>query len=421
MDNKVIVFILLGLVVGGVLGYGGATYSLQSKINEFSVLLEEKESEYDTLLAEYIKKSNDFLILNSSFNTLTKEYNELTRVHSASEEIRNAVMSYIRDHHQTTARLIGDIVWIGGDITPSGLVGKTTYQYLGGGWNVTISWAVIAKPIFEVRAEYCSPSGDLCIFWEGTVDHAGVVEEKIKGSYQSVEGVRDSVMDYIGKNHPDAAIYIEDLVWSVTPPEPIPGWTEYHITGDGWNVTIGHVVYYDTTYEVKAENRHEGITWTGTVYDGVVNETSYEKKPPVIEGYIQVYDEKLGYGFEHPEHWEKQIPGYDFPYEKVEVFTEEGKPTRVVISVKSSNFKSLEEVKEFGYISQESILKDGFIEVNDRDAYEVTFNQPPDKKARWVIFLANDKEYTIQCSTTEGLYAAYEDIFDYIINSFYIE
>lgn len=93
----------------------------------------------------------------------------------------------------------------------------------------------------------------------------------------------------------------------------------------------------------------------------------------------------------------------------------------MVISVKSTNFKSLEEVKEFEYISRESILKDGFVEVNDRDAYEVIFNQPPDKKARWVIFLANDKEYTIQCSTTEGLYAAYEDIFDYIINSFYIE
>jgi hypothetical protein len=322
MENRVVVFILLGLVVGGVLGYGGATYSLQSKINEFSVLLEEKESEYDTLLAEYIKNSNDFLILNSSFNTLSKEYIELTRVHYTSEENRNSVMSYIRDHHPTTARFIGDIVWIGIDITPFGLVGITTYQYLGRGWNVTISWAVIANPIFEVTAK----------------------------------------------------------------------------------------------------NRHEGITWTGTVYDGVVNETNYEEKPPVIEVYVQVYDEKLGYGFKHPEHWEKQILAYDSPpYDKVELLTEEGKSTRVVISVKSSNFKSLEEVKEFGYISQESILKDGFVEVNDRDAYEVTYNWPPDKKAKWVIFLANDKEYTIQCSTSEDLYAAYEEVFDNLINSFYIE
>jgi len=47
--------------------------------------------------------------------------------------------------------------------------------------------------------------------------------------------------------------------------------------GDGWNVTIGYVVYYDIAYEVTAENQQEGITWTGTVYDGVVSETSYEK------------------------------------------------------------------------------------------------------------------------------------------------
>jgi len=322
MDNRVVGFILLGLVVGGVLGYGWATYSLQSKINEFSVLLREKESEYDTLLAEYIKKSNDYLILNSSFNDLTREYNELTRVQFTSEEIRNAVMSYVRDNHPTTAGLIGDIVWIGGDITPSGLEGKTTYQYLGGGWNVTISWVVIAEPLFEVKMEY----------------------------------------------------------------------------------------------------KNEGITWTGSVYDGVVNETSYGKIPLVIEGYRQVYDEKLGYGFVYPEHWEMQILVYDFPpYEIVEVFTEEGKPTHVMISIKSSDFNSLEEVKEFGYISQENILTDGFIEVNDRDAYEVTFNWPPDRKAKWVIFLANDKEYTIQCSTSEDFYATYEEVFDNIINSFYIE
>ena len=322
MDNRVVGFILLGLVAGGVLGYGGATYNLQSKINDFSDLLEEKESEYDVLLTEYIKKSNDYLILNSSFNTLAKEYNELIRVHYTSEEIRNAVMSFIRDNHPTTARLIGDIVWIGSDVTPSGLIGKTTYQYLGGGWNVTIGWAVIAKPIFEVTAK----------------------------------------------------------------------------------------------------NRPEGITWTGTVYDGVVNETSYEEKPPVLEVYVQVYDEKLGYGFEYPEHWEKQILAYDSPpYDKVEVLTEEGKPTLVMISVKSSNIRSLEEVKDFGYTSRENILEDGFIEVNDRDAYEATYNWPPDKKAKWVIFLANDKEYTIQCSTSEELYAAYEEIFDKIIYSFYIE
>jgi len=142
---------------------------------------------------------------------------------------------------------------------------------------------------------------------------------------------------------------------------------------------------------------------------------------PVTPGYIRVYDYKLGYGFEYPEDWEMQVPQFESPYEKVEVFTKEGEPTRIVILVKSTNLKSLAEVKAFGYIDSESILKDGFVEINDREAYEVIFEQYPDGKARWVIFLTNNKEYTIQCYTTEDLYVASEEIFDHVINSFVIE
>lgn len=142
---------------------------------------------------------------------------------------------------------------------------------------------------------------------------------------------------------------------------------------------------------------------------------------PVTPGYIRGYDYKLGCGFEYPEDWEMQIPEYESPYEKVEVFTKKEEPTRIVISVKSTNLKSLAEVKGFGYISRESILEEKFVEINDRKAYEVIFKQYPDKKAKWVKFLANDKEYTIECYTTEDLYAASEEIFDHVINSFNIK
>ncbi len=142
---------------------------------------------------------------------------------------------------------------------------------------------------------------------------------------------------------------------------------------------------------------------------------------PVMPGYIRVYDHKLDYGFEYPEDWETQVPQFESPYEKVEVFTKKGEPTRIVILVKSTNLKSLAEVKAFGYIDSDSILKEKFVDINDRKAYEVIFKQYPDKKAKWVIFLANDKEYTIECYTTEDLYATSEEVFDHVINSFVIE
>ena len=142
---------------------------------------------------------------------------------------------------------------------------------------------------------------------------------------------------------------------------------------------------------------------------------------PLTPGYIWGYDHQLGYGFEYPEDWEMQVPQFESPYEKVEVFTRKGEPTRIVISVKSTNLMSLAEVKAFGYISRESILKEKFVEINDRKAYEVIFKQYPDKKAKWVIFFANDREYTIECYTTEDLYVASEEIFDHVINSFVIK
>ena len=197
-------------------------------------------------------------------------------------QARDLVMDYIKSHHKETARLIGDIKWIGGDITRPELVGKTTYQYTGDGWNITISWPVVPKPTYEVTAEYRSPTEDLQIVWRGTVDQDGAVTEKIKTSHQGVERVRDAVMEYIRENHPDAAVFIRDLEWSggrVTPPDLV-GYETYVFTSAkptdtaGWNVTIGYPVVHDVTYEVTAQ--YNGITWTGTVHDGMVCETSYE-------------------------------------------------------------------------------------------------------------------------------------------------
>jgi hypothetical protein len=90
-------------------------------------------------------------------------------------------------------------------------------------------------------------------------------------------------------------------------------------------------------------------------------------------------------------------------------------------ALRSAAATVVKKVKGFEYIDRDSILKESFVEINGRKAYEVIFKQYPDRKAKWVIFLANDREYTIQCYTTEELYDEYEEIFDHVINSFFIE
>jgi len=54
---------------------------------------------------------------------------------------------------------------------------------------------------------------------------------------------------------------------------------------------------------------------------------------PVTPGYIWGYDHQLGYEFEYPEDWEMQVPQFESPYEKVEVFTKKGEPTQIKILV----------------------------------------------------------------------------------------
>jgi len=147
---------------------------------------------------------------------------------------------------------------------------------------------------------------------------------------------------------------------------------------------------------------------------------------PATVGYVRDYDYKLDYGLEYPEDWEMQVQDVNPPIELSMKFIKD-EIARIEISINLTDLKSLTEVKAFGYIDRQSILEDGFVEINDRKAYEVVFKQQvgwdPDayNKAKWVIFLANDREYMIRCYATEELYSEYEEIFDHVINSFYIE
>jgi len=161
------------------------------------------------------------------------------------------------------------------------------------------------------------------------------------------------------------------------------------------------------------------------LFAGCIEEKAPDIQPPpttsVTSGYIRGYDHQLDFGYEYPEDWESQDRECKFPRERWEEYTKAEGESRIVIDVKSTDLKSLAEVKGFGYIDRDSILKESFVTINDRKAYEVIFKQYPDRKAKLVIFLANDREYTIQCYTTEELYDEYEEIFDHVINSFFIE
>jgi len=146
---------------------------------------------------------------------------------------------------------------------------------------------------------------------------------------------------------------------------------------------------------------------------------------PVTPGYVRNYWPKFGYGFEYPEDWAEHSPE-EFTmspgFEKVEMFTKKGEGTSITIIVKSTDWTNLEEVKkQYGEMHPRKIvLKEGIIEVNSREGYEIIYKSPP-TKTRVVVFLANGRAFIISYSTNEDLYDASEEIFDHVLNSFIIK
>lgn len=68
--------------------------------------------------------------------------------------IRDLAMEYIKENHAEAAAFIDGIQWTGGRVTPLGLVGAETYRYTGGGWDVTIRYAVVREPVYNIEARF---------------------------------------------------------------------------------------------------------------------------------------------------------------------------------------------------------------------------------------------------------------------------
>ncbi len=101
---------------------------------------------------------------------------------SIQEQIRNDVMAYIKANHSETTQFMDNLVWTGGRTTPDGILGAETYTYTSQGWNVTIHYAVVANPTYEVTADYSATSANgnasipYRVTWQGTWENATITE-----------------------------------------------------------------------------------------------------------------------------------------------------------------------------------------------------------------------------------------------------
>ena len=93
---------------------------------------------------------------------------------SGPEYGRDEAITYILHHYEEFRELEIPTSWKKTNVTPDGWVGSNEIHYMGGGWFVRVSNAVVLKPDYTVSLEY---NGEVIFHWEGTVDQDGNVVE----------------------------------------------------------------------------------------------------------------------------------------------------------------------------------------------------------------------------------------------------
>lgn len=97
------------------------------------------------------------------------------------EQIRDAVISYIRTQHSQTAPYMQDFMWSGGMMPQGMMLGSSAYSYQSNGWNMTMRHPVVPNPIYTITANYTSPISEVTpkrnmIMWSGTWQNGTITE-----------------------------------------------------------------------------------------------------------------------------------------------------------------------------------------------------------------------------------------------------
>lgn len=146
----------------------------------------------------------------------------------------------------------------------------------------------------------------------------------------------------------------------------------------------------------------------------------------------QVYDDKLGYGFEYPGGWELFVGEDNFADQsiiKIVTFQKEEKSKDGIVVSANIEFmvKSVpdfeifkNELKQHLKDSGVSIIEEGTISANNLEGYDLLSGSST-WKLRQVVFYVDKTAYIFKFSSQEALYLMYEDTFNRIIHSFYIQ
>jgi len=185
------------------------------------------------------------------------------------ESARDAAIRYIVENYPGLDELPVSGEWAFTDFTPEGMLGASTYRYMGLGWNVTVRFMVVLEPVYTVTVEH---SGDEEFTWEGTVEGSGVTELSTSLSREPVdilspEQARDLAVEYVQAKYPELEGVEAPEEWKFTDltPEGLLGYSTHRYTSGGWTVQVGFPVVWRPTYAVELSLVEPAFDWMGTV------------------------------------------------------------------------------------------------------------------------------------------------------------
>jgi hypothetical protein len=135
----------------------------------------------DMMLAQIITQHEAVVVVSSNqiqSAVIDGEWDEFKVAEEAnsdilfSEDAVNIAIQYLKENYHEASDLMIGAEWSVSNLTPEGLLGASTIEYMGDGWTIKVSYPVVWKPIYMVQIE--NTSG---FTWTGSVDQSGSVTE----------------------------------------------------------------------------------------------------------------------------------------------------------------------------------------------------------------------------------------------------
>ena len=214
-------------------------------------------------------------VIDNAWDEITQE--ELYKSEIITPEYaKDKAIEYILSNYPDVAGVPLPEFWTSEMLTTPGLIGVSTWQFVGEGWEVNVSFPVVMEPDYDVTVRH---AGDVSFTWKGKVDKSSNVEEErtsLEPKFVSAQDARDLVVEYLIATEKHLMDSEPPMEWDteVLQKPNVAGHISLRFTGDGWSVTVSNAVVQKPVYQIELEYIGEvSFSWTGTVdQDRLINE-----------------------------------------------------------------------------------------------------------------------------------------------------